>query len=372
MLIDKHIGFDEAEGWGVMGDLFQKELLALDSMDKKRIQVWINSPGGIVTEGYNIYNAILRSKTQVDTLCIGMAASIAGVIFQAGRTRIMADYSWLMYHNPYGGDDDGGMETITESIAIMVASRTGKSEEAIRKIMNKTSYILAAEALENGLCDAIDYSADANMKRKVSKSSDAKVMWKEYGRVLNKILEHKTTPEMKRIANRLNLNNEASEDRIVAEIDRIQTKNRDLDQDCRNKEKELADKRDELRKKGDEYDALRKEHDKLRGELDALRSKMDDDEEDRKDKDEMDKLDKAKNLILGYVSEGRMRNEAGVIAAWIEKAKNDPEGVRGLLESLPVNRRSVSIAPAIKHVGGGKVGSVMANKMSELIADLTK
>src|SRR4051794_5419098 len=82
MLIDKHIGFDEVEGSGIMGDIFQKELLALDGMGKSRIQVWINSPGGLVSDGYNIYNAILKSQTKVDTYCTGMAASIAGVIFQ--------------------------------------------------------------------------------------------------------------------------------------------------------------------------------------------------------------------------------------------------------------------------------------------------
>src|SRR5690348_5015887 len=88
MLINTHIGFDEAEGFGVMGDAFQRELLQLDALcienNKGPIQVWINSPGGIVTDGMSIYSAILKSTTKVDTYCVGMAASIAGVIFQAG------------------------------------------------------------------------------------------------------------------------------------------------------------------------------------------------------------------------------------------------------------------------------------------------
>jgi ATP-dependent protease ClpP protease subunit len=56
-----------------MGDLFQAELLALDQMEKKRIQVWINSPGGSVMDGYNMYNAMLKTKTKVDTYCVGIA-----------------------------------------------------------------------------------------------------------------------------------------------------------------------------------------------------------------------------------------------------------------------------------------------------------
>ena len=76
MLINKHIGFDLDEGQGIDGSLFQEELLKLDSLGKKRIQVWINSPGGVVMDGYNIFNAILKSKTKVDTYNVGIAASI--------------------------------------------------------------------------------------------------------------------------------------------------------------------------------------------------------------------------------------------------------------------------------------------------------
>ena len=59
MLINTHIGFDETDGMGVDGAQFQRELLYLDSLGKKRIQVWINSIGGSVMEGYNIELAIL-------------------------------------------------------------------------------------------------------------------------------------------------------------------------------------------------------------------------------------------------------------------------------------------------------------------------
>ena len=105
MLIDKHIGFDEKDGQGIDGAIFCRELIELDSLNKKSIKVWINSEGGIVMDGYNIYNAILKTKTKVDTVCVGIAASISAVIFQAGRNRIMNEYALLMYHNPYGGND---------------------------------------------------------------------------------------------------------------------------------------------------------------------------------------------------------------------------------------------------------------------------
>src|SRR5580693_4406944 len=126
MLINKHIGFDEKDGQGIDGSLFQAELLALDRIGKKRIQVWINSPGGTVMDGYNIYNAILKSDTKVDTYCVGICASIAAVIFQAGRKRIMADYGLLMYHNPYGGTGGDELDAMRNSICTMIAVSTGK------------------------------------------------------------------------------------------------------------------------------------------------------------------------------------------------------------------------------------------------------
>ncbi len=77
MLINKHIGNDDQLGQGIDGSIFQAELLRLDTMGKKRIQVWISSEGGIVMDGYKIYNAILKSKTKVDTYNVGICASIA-------------------------------------------------------------------------------------------------------------------------------------------------------------------------------------------------------------------------------------------------------------------------------------------------------
>ena len=72
-----------------IANLVVAQLLYLDHSDsKKDISLYINSPGGVVMDGYNIYNAILRSKTPVDTYNVGIAASIAGVIFMAGRKDI--------------------------------------------------------------------------------------------------------------------------------------------------------------------------------------------------------------------------------------------------------------------------------------------
>ena len=107
MFIDNQIGGKDADGNpGIDGNRFMKELLCLsDEMGKKNIQVWINSEGGFVQEGQSIYAGILHSKAKVDTVCYGLAASISGVIFQAGRRRYMTDYANLMYHPAYNEED---------------------------------------------------------------------------------------------------------------------------------------------------------------------------------------------------------------------------------------------------------------------------
>ena len=152
MLINNYIGYDNNLGPGIMGDQFMRELMALDELGKKRIQIWINSPGGSVSDGYSIYGTMMKTKTPIDTYCLGMAASIAGVIFQGGRKRTMLDFSWLMYHNAYNesGKIDNGLATICESIAIMIANKSGKNVDEIKKIMNRQTYILAEEALSSG------------------------------------------------------------------------------------------------------------------------------------------------------------------------------------------------------------------------------
>ena len=191
MLLNTHIGMDDTDGQGINGSLFQQELLQLDTLGKKRIQIWINSPGGVVTDGYNIYNAILKSNTPVDTYCVGCAASIAGVIFQAGRKRIMADYSWLMYHNPFGSENSNIINTMKTSIVTMIERRCGMDEEAVNKMMNRETFKTAPEALEMKLCDSIESSVKLNTKY-LQKISDSLQFHKECNKVVNIFLNTNT------------------------------------------------------------------------------------------------------------------------------------------------------------------------------------
>ncbi|HLZ86977.1 MAG TPA: ATP-dependent Clp protease proteolytic subunit [Puia sp.] len=370
MLINTHIGYDPDEGFGCMGDMFQRELLQLDALciesNKKRIQVWINSPGGIVEDGMSIYSAILKTTTKVDTICVGLAASIAGVIFQAGRTRIMSDYAYLMYHNPYGSDDDKGMAAITDMIVIAIAARTGKPKEEIIKLMNKTSWIGADEAVQTGLADKIEVSGELNKKRAPADANEAKNFYRESRAIVNKLTFKNTTMAdqfpFARIANKLGLHEMASADAIMEVLSGIMNKK---DED-KKKAEDLEDaitkcKRDmdDLKK---EHDDLKKKHADLKAEYDEHMKKMEDkkkaEEEDRKKAEEEDKAkaeDKAKNLVDTAAAQGKIPKTKEALETWKNKAIADYAGVESLLKTMGV---SVKASGPVAKPETGKVANL--------------
>lgn len=344
MLLDKHIGFDEDEGYGVDGAVFVRELMRLDSLNKKSIKIWINSPGGIVMDGYNIYNAILKTKTKVDTVCVGIAASIAAVIFQAGRKRVMNEYALLMYHNPYGGNSDE-LKKMRVSIATMIAGRTDKTVDEILKIMDRTTWITASEAFGNGFCDEIEVSAEFNKKRS---TTDAKAMWKESGMILNSILKPKNNTMIK-VANKLGLVSEASEDSIVSAIEGIQNKLTD----AVNKKNEADEK---LKKMENDYAEAQKECDDLKAKIADYKKKAEDAEEE-------EKKTKAKNMVENFAKLGKIKNEA--VEKWSALAVVDFDGTKQMLEDLPINK----VANKIEVTGGGEekaLTNVVAATMVEV------
>jgi ATP-dependent Clp endopeptidase proteolytic subunit ClpP len=348
MLINKHIGSDDAEGQGVDGAMFQEELLRLDGLNKKRIQVWINSPGGIVMDGYNIYNAILKSKTKVDTYCVGIAASIAAVIFQAGRNRCMADYSLLMYHNPYGGDSVE-LKKMRESIAVMIANRSGKGVENVLKVMDKTTWMTATEAKTTGFCDEVEESASYNVKH-----GNAKAMWDAGKLVANNFInQNKKSSKMNKVANKLGLNAEANEDSIIAAITEVENKYTKVSNDLKKMENDYA-----------EAQAKCKD---LEDKMNAFKKKAEEAEADKKKAEDEAKETKAKNMIEGFVKIGKIKNES--VEKWTAKAVADFDGTKELLDELPVNGK----APVMNSASGGTGADteklqtmVIANAMNEI------
>lgn len=343
MLVNKHIGFDDVLGAGIDGSMFQEELLRLDTLGKKRIQVWINSEGGIVMDGYKIFNAILKSKTKVDTYNVGIAASIAAVIFQAGRKRIMADYSLLMYHNPYGGDSVE-LKKMKESLVIMISERTGSTKETVSKMMDRTTWIGATESLTAGFCDEIEVTSEVNVKH-----GNAKAMWSAGRELVNSITKPKNKTTMIKVANRLGLNAEASEESILTEIN-----------DILNKKSSMEDK---LKKMEDDYAEAKQTCDKLKAEMDEMKQKMKEAEDAKNKAEDEAKKSEAKNMVEGFVKSGKIKNE--VVDKWVAMAVSNFAETKNLLESLPTNGKAVSVT-ATQTVNDGELTMVAAKTMAEV------
>lgn len=346
MLINKHIGYDEVDGMGVDGALFQEELLALDAMGKKVVHVWINSVGGSVMDGYNIYTAILNSKCKVDTYVKGVAASIAAVIFQAGRNRIMADYGKLMYHNPFGSDDTEQLQVMKDSLVKMVASKSGKPESEVSAMMNRTTWLGAEEAKADGLCDSIEASSDFNKKRMVG---DAKAMWIFGNGILNKAFEK--IDDMQKITNKLNLVSGADEAQVLAAIESIENK--------------AAASAAEVARLKNESETKQKEADELKNKLDAAEKSIADEKAAKEKAESEAKAAEIENVLNAFVKEGRIKNEA--VSEWKETAGAvGIEKVKNMINALPIVKKAAGIEnvkdanPELAATAAGKMAEVRA------------
>jgi len=367
MLINQHIGYDEVEGMGINGAIFQQELLQLDTLGKKCIQVWINSPGGVVTDGYSIYSAILKTKTPVDTYAIGAAASIAGVIFQAGRKRIMADYAWLMYHNPFGGDDSM-IKTMKDSIIKMIEQRSGMDEKDVAKMMARTTFIDAEEALSMHLCDSIDSSVELNTKY-LRKITDSLQFYRECNKVLNSLLNNNSNTDnmsLTKVTMRLKLNDAAREDDIISAIDAIENRAKKAEADidgaedkAKKAEAKAKDAEDKAKEKAkadaEEMDKLKAKLEKAKADLekaqkdfDDSKAKLDAVEKDKKDAADKAEEDKIKNMVDGFAKIGRIKNEETIKLDWVNTGKTlGLEKAKAMIEALPLNKDAVVITDAV-------------------------
>lgn len=143
------------------------QLLFLESEDPgKDIQLYINSPGGMVTAGLAIYDTMQYIKCDVSTICIGMAASMGAFLLAAGAKgkRLALPNSDIMIHQPSGGAQGQAtdMEIHTRHILDMkkrlnqiLADNTGQPIDVIAKDTNRDNFMTAQQALEYGLIDKV-------------------------------------------------------------------------------------------------------------------------------------------------------------------------------------------------------------------------
>lgn len=142
-------------------------LLYLDSDDNsKPIYLYINSPGGSVTAGMAIYDTMQHIKSEVITICVGLAASMGAFLLAAGAPgkRLALPHARIMIHQPLGGARGQASDIEIEAKEVirikhalneMLAKHTGKSLEQIERDTDRDYFMSAEEAMNYGLIDRV-------------------------------------------------------------------------------------------------------------------------------------------------------------------------------------------------------------------------
>ena len=143
------------------------QLLFLQKADKARdIHVYINSPGGSVSAGLAIYDTMQYVSCPVETVCVGMAASMAAVLLAAGSPgkRFSLPHARIMLHQPWGGVQGTAADVAIEADEILeaksilsriLAKHTGRTVEQVDRETDRNKYLSAPQAREYGVIDEV-------------------------------------------------------------------------------------------------------------------------------------------------------------------------------------------------------------------------
>lgn len=140
------------------------ELLYLDSLNHEEICLYINSPGGEVSSGFAIYDTIHFIKSDVRTIVVGMAASMAAFLLACGDKRCALPNAEIMIHQPLGGIQGQAtdIKIVAEHILKMkakliaiLAEKTKKNANQLELDMERDFYMSSEEALDYGIIDEI-------------------------------------------------------------------------------------------------------------------------------------------------------------------------------------------------------------------------
>ena len=150
-----------------VANLVIAQLLFLDSEDnKKDIQLYINSPGGVVTAGLAIYDTMNYVKADVSTICVGMAASMGAFLLAGGQKgkRFALPNSRILIHQVMGGAEGQAADIEIQAKEILrmkkqindiLSERTGQTYEKVEKDSDRDYYMTSSEAKDYGIVDKV-------------------------------------------------------------------------------------------------------------------------------------------------------------------------------------------------------------------------
>lgn len=166
-LLKDRIIFIDGEINDATADLAVAQILFLESQNPdKDISIYINSPGGAVTAGLAIYDTMQYVKCDVQTICMGQAASMAAILLAGGTKgkRYALPSSRVMIHQPWGGTQGQATDISIQTKEIIrlkkmlldyFAEHTGKKVEDVAKDMERDYFMSAKDALDYGIVDSV-------------------------------------------------------------------------------------------------------------------------------------------------------------------------------------------------------------------------
>lgn len=296
---------DEDRSKGINGDDFAEELEYLQNIGVEEVTIDINSIGGNIQQGFSIFQAIKDFKGKTITRVIGISASMAGMISQAGDERVILDYALFHCHGPQVPKgkkvDNSIVDLMRSSLVTILTSKSGISQEKAEELLSSENMFTAVEALNLGFFDRIEETKKKPvfMGVEVSNSED-KI--KELYELANNFLNKKTI-KMEKITSYLGLENASNEEAVLTAVTEIKNKATELEASL-----EVANT----------------EKTALEAQVSELKNKM------------------ATSLVENAIKAGKIKKEAS--EKWVKLAVEDLGNAEELLGSLSGKTPAVEIA----------------------------
>ena len=166
LLLESRILFIGSEVNPEMSNTIVSALLYLDSISHDPIKLYINSPGGAVSAGYAIIDTMRMIESPVETVCVGMAASMAAVILASGEagSRSALEHAEVMIHQPLGGAQGQASDIeitareilkLKDELYAIIAKHSGQTIEKVHHDSDRDYWMKADEAKAYGMIDEV-------------------------------------------------------------------------------------------------------------------------------------------------------------------------------------------------------------------------
>ena len=281
-----------------------------DMIDVNEINVRINSSGGSVIEGLSIFSAIANSKKPCNTINDGIAASIAGIILQAGAKRYASDFSKTMIHEVSNGTQyqllqpkqKVMVDSLKDTLLTILDNNSKMDRAMLNDCMTAETWFDSSEALKNGLIDEVIKTG-----RVYNASDDIELLVNEYSKslIINQL-------QMENVKNHLGLETTANEETIIASIDTMKNSIETLTNSISENEATIV-------KKDEEIEALKLANNSFKevNAISAVENAIEKGIFDVAKKDEL--IEQAKNDLDGFVK------MVGMIKPQVVKVMNNIE-----------------------------------------------